>query len=245
MEFSIIHNVKIQVVDEKRHMKQKEVKVHNKASRRFVVGILRFIMGNFTYTDINKESIEYPEGACDYIPCYVGFGHQGIVYGEDGKPEINPNDSSGRTPVLVENYDQNTQVQYKDTSLDEEFNLLGADRPKIAKVSSTIYSDGTVADMDTVTFRCKLGPGNLSPDNSTNSFVSEVGLFPTKKAGSKDILAHVKLKSDEILFVRPQDTVLINWSITIASIGRDSTFTDSSGDTIQVFPSIRGGVTVL
>lgn len=242
LSFSLANNVRITVIDKKRHIITKEVKVHNKATRNMVAGILRFIMGNFTTTYKNQSTIEYANESKLYIPCYVGVGYGGIMLNPDGSPKSK--EGSPREPDVSP--DWTTKVSYLSNKLEREF-IYG--RSDIGKVESTLTSDNVFADMDTIIFRAEIPPNKLSMQwtESTNVFVSEFGLFPTYEIHENPdddmLLAHVKLSDEEILFVRPQDTIELTWSISIVAVGRDSTLVHG-GTNMTVFPNVGGGVTI-
>ena len=62
--------------------------------------------------------------------------------------------------------------------------------------------------------------------------ISELGLFASSVPGTDDLLASIKLANYEdqetqetatnTLYVRPDDTLIVRWVITIAAIGKDS-----------------------
>ena len=174
----------------------------------------------------------------------VGFGCGGIESDETGPITV---DGNIRVPSIEP--DWNSHVEYDEDKLVREFNGYGS-RPKIASITSSITNQIATIDMDSIFIKCKLGPDQLSQSfgwsSTSNVFVSEIGLFPTSIVDDTGMLAHVKLAEDEILFVRPQDTVSITWNISIVAIGRDSSFKSSeSGDISIAIPQVSGGAAIV
>ena len=71
-------------------------------------------------------------------------------------------------------------------------------------------------------------------------FVTEVGLFSNFEKSENDLLAYVKLSNEKVegmwktdtLYVRPGDTIIITWYITVVAIS-DLSVVDSSEELVQ------------
>ena len=223
MAFGLMNNVSIEVIDTKTSRRTKTVEIHNKATRGMVFGILRFLMGHFSKTEVNPE--HEPDNSSIYIPCYFNVGDGGVVLTE-GLPTTKADNP--RIPEL--DPDWNETVDYLSTDLTREF--TGNERAVIRKQTTTLQNTPT-ADMDSIYFHCQIFPGTINAQYSNNDvYVTELGLFSTNTANSGNLLAQVKLgnyKESEdsdwktnALYVRPQDTIIIRWVITIAAIGKDN-----------------------
>lgn len=244
MCFSITNNVHAIVYDKKRSQIKKEIKVHNKASRNMVSGILRFLSGTFTPTSCNSQPLT-PDYAKPYIPCYFNVGDGGIEL-VDGKQSI-PDGS--RIPNLVPGWDEFVDYSHKNLERELFVNPDGTasnERTRIGKVTLTLDEPNT-ADMDSIYFYCEMQPGLINQAYGNKPVcISELGLFASNLPGTPDLLASIKLSNYEdpdthesktnILYVRPDDTLIVRWVITIAAIGKDSILkanvTDEYGDII-------------
>lgn len=235
--FGVTNNVEITIMNSDTNEIRKNIKIHNKASRRMVTGLLRFMAGHFNASNCNDEA-QY-KNAKDYIPCYIGFGDGGIVYDASGKPSME--DITDKIPEIEEDWTQ--YVYYTSTKMNRELDIDA--RPRIKKVYNSFETKAT-ADMDSLYYECVVAPGTVNgirengvyhKNENTDIFITELGLFPTNNPKSEDILAYVKLSNYEeeiegesvlktnTLYVRPQDTIIIRWIITIAAIGTDSKLT--------------------
>ena len=235
--FGTFVNVDIQVIETDTNTIKTHVMKHNKATRNMVKGLLRFLEGRFNGTYANNLP-EYGDDAKNYIPCYISFSDGGIQY-EEGVPVEEPDTGGAHIPVLS---DWDTTVDYNSSSLVRELSSLSTNRSKIRKQEDTIdVGDVPAGDMDTVVLYCEVGPGELNQDISNNPiFLTEVGLFSTPYQTTDDLLAYVKLgnytENDELkthtLYVRPGDTVIITWYITIVAMS-DVSVVDSSEELLQ------------
>lgn len=247
MEFSVFNNVHIEVVDKGRNEIRKSLDIHNKASRNMVKGLLRFLMGYYTnsYRNTDKDSRINLEDAKDYIPCYVNIGDGGVIKDTNGKPTwIN-----SRLPNMESTW--NNYVNYSDTILSNE--LSTGSRVEIGSFTDS-FSNGDVkdavfGDADQIVYSISIPPGHCNVYDtgdikSTPCCGSEIGLFASSTPGRNDLLAKVKLTNrrtsegatvTDTLYIRPQDTVLITWTISILALGEDSIYTgtDSNGNTIN------------
>lgn len=225
MSISISNNVQIEVINEERKILRKRIQVHNKATRGLVTGIFRYLMGHFTDTSCNQSP--YYTSAAKYIPCYIGFGDGGIAL-DNGIPIIDENG----IPTFDQTENWTETVDYNSTNLVREFD--NSSRWKIRSTQNTLSNPATV-DMDSIYYFCKIPPNALNSKYQNYPVsVSEIGLFANSVPNKDDLLAYIKLgnfeKTEEgltttetnTLYVRPADTIIIRWIITIAAIGKDS-----------------------
>lgn len=239
----MVVNVDIQLVETDTNTIKKHVVKHNKATRNMIKGILRFLEGRFNATYENNVP-EFPQDAKNYIPCYVSFGDGGITYDYYGKPEEDPSSSgSSHIPLLPSSW--STVVDYNSQELIREFTNLSYNRSKIRKQADTL-SLVPAGDMDTVVLYSETSPGEVNFDIVDNQqqpsprFVTEVGLFSNKQKSQGDLLAYVKLGNKEengvlktdTLYVRPGDTIIITWYITIVALS-DISVVDSSEELVE------------
>lgn len=230
--FGFHSNVCIEVQDSHGNIK-KTVTKHNKCTRRMVSGILRYLCGHFTDTT-NNEKPSY-DSAKYYIPCYFNVGDGGVVKDSNGNYVHKTYDIT--IPELSSNWD--TNVDYNSTQLISEFDFEAS--RSIIRLQDTSLLQPSVSDMDSIYFYCQISPGKLNASSSV--YVTELGLFSGNVVNEQDLLAYVKLgnydseQKTDVLFVRPDDTIVVKWIITIASVGIDNrfeaTFTDESGDIIK------------
>ena len=248
MGFDVRSNVEITVMNKKRKIIQKVIKKHNKATRQMVTGILRFLTGQFTPSNLNLTP--YYTDVEQYIPCFIGVGDGGVLFDTNGYPAY---DEDTRIPVISSSW--NEIVPYSSTNLQRELfvktvsgnKVVTGTRSRIRKIGTTLTND-PAGDMDTLYLYCEVSPGSLNTFYNNNPVIlTEIGLFSSDIPGTKDLLAYVKLgnyineetneEETKALFVRPEDTVIIKWYITIAAIGEDSTFTGNE-ESVVVTPSL-------
>ena len=247
-EFSIKTNVDITVENRKRKIIRKQIVKHNKATRQLVTGLLRFMTGNFNASSRNSKP--YYNDTEQYIPCYIGVGDGGVVLDENGYPTV---DTETRIPTLASSW--NSTAPYIAKKLVREFFVntktnqptYTGSRTAIRKIGETYTNETTVGDMDTVYFYCEIGPGELNAFyNNQPVVLTEIGLFGSSIPNTQDLLAYVKLDNTtdengnvttDTLYVRPEDTVVIKWYITIAAVGEDSLFAGAE-EAVVVTPVI-------
>ena len=259
MGFAICNNVEISVIDTRSNIITKHIQTHNKATRQMVSGLIRFLNGDFNKTFLQPDP-QYSNTE-QYIPCFLGCGDGGVVLFENSEGQIVPKSSEEniRVPVLEQNWTEYADYNAKKflreffTGKTEGEGISGT-RSQIRKTTLTL-EDASTADMDSTYFYCEVRPGELNMYYNNNPlFISEIGLFATPVPGTEDLLAYIKLGNyieDDVvktntLYVRPDDTVVIRWVITIAAVGKDTMLTanvrDENGDlittTIQEIPTI-------
>ena len=222
--FIVTNNVNVRVIDTNTNEIVKSVSKHNKAKRNLVIGMLRFLLGHFNPSNRQGDTskIYNISDAKNYIPCYIGVGDGGVVRKEG---TIKPTFISGRIPELK---DWSDNVSYSNSKLVRELDTFS--RCEIGKISD---STGEVSsgDIDSIYISAALPPGFCNVDGITTMCITEIGLFADPIIGSTNILASVQLDnkysngvpvSTDTLYVRPQDTVTIDWTISIIALGCDS-----------------------
>ena len=244
MGFTILNNVEIQVIDKENKQIIKKVKTHNKATRTMVSGILRFVEGLFTSTNCNDTPQYSGDVSKNFIPCYFNVGDGGVILDENNLPESIGSDDLQRVPNLIETW--NETVDYTSKNLVREFTAIGQ-RTKIRKQLDTLSNTSPTGDMDSIYFLCEIAPSRLNAQYANNAvFVTEIGLFANNIPNKNDLLAYVKLgnyydeETSEIktnaLYVRPRDTIVVKWVISVAAIGKDNilraVIDDENGDPV-------------
>lgn len=236
--FGVGTNVRIQVIDSERNELIKTINKHNKCKRGLVTGILRFLQGqyNLTYGRDDKEKIYHIDGAKEFIPCHIGVGDGGIILGDDGKPTY----QIPRIPYTEADWNDN--VNYSTNRLIREIDT--GSRCKISRITDST-NDESAGDIDSIFIDAALPPGFCNMYDGgvakiTPASITEVGLFASNICGDTSLLASVQLtnkydedgiiKGTDILYVRPQDTVLIRWTISIIALGSDSILDDNPVD---------------
>jgi hypothetical protein len=247
--FDICTNVDIKLIETDTNIIKKHVVKHNKATRNMIKGILRFLQGRFNNTYVTNSTQQdydpqYFDDAKNYIPCFISFGDGGITYNSSGKPEEIPSEQeSTHIPQLPDSW--NSPVDYNSKQLIREFTNLSHQRPKIRKQTDTLDLD-PAGDMDTVVLYCEVAPSELNTDIVDGQqqpgprFITEVGLFSNYEKTDNDLLAYVKLQNHETegetttdtIYVRPGDTVIITWYITVVAIS-DISVVDSSEELVE------------
>lgn len=234
--FAVDCNVDIHIVSPQKSIRQ-SVSKHNKASRRLVSGMLRFIQGHFTtsfrQTDLN--SVLYIEDAKNYIPCYVGLGTGGITLDSNGFPvaEI----EKPREPILSEAWKNPEHfVNYTDTKLDNEMSR-SVSRVEIGYIEEGSSENKSPAgDTDQFIIRTEIPPGHYNKiygGVTRPIFCTEIGLFTNPMPNSGDLLAKVIIKEPQnVLYIRPQDTVFIDWTISIIALGDSSEYITPESKTL-------------
>lgn len=243
--FDMFVNVDIQLIETDTQTVKKHVTKHNKATRNMIKGILRFLEGRFNATYSNSDP-EYDFDAKNYIPGYVSFGDGGITYNEQGSPQEIPDTGTDHVPVLPNNWDD--PVDYKTNELIREFTNLSLQRSKVRKQVDTLELV-PAGDMDTLVLYSETAPGEVNFDivdeqgESAPRYVTEVGLFSNFTKSDNDLLAYVKLGNyrdpdnpdkwkTKALYVRPGDTIIITWYITIVALS-DISVVDSSEELVE------------
>ena len=236
-EFIVDSNVHIEVVSPQ-HVIRQTVDKHNKATKRLVTGLLRFALGEFTTTyERTKESeILYRNSAKDYIPCFIGMGTGGIRLTDAGIPDYNLENRRWPPTEAYWNSDDN-KVKFTDTELEKEISVKKKSRVKIDVIGfeETTTEFSQTGDIEHIVLSTEIPPGYYSDiyDNAdaTDIFISEIGLFASGVPDTDDLLARVIFKNNEsdattqILYVRPQDTIILRWTISIIALD-DSNFVD-------------------
>lgn len=261
IEFAVDSNVFIQVEGPNRTIRQ-EVTIHNKATQKLVRGLMKFMRGEFTtssrQTDWDKVNAKYE--AENYIPCYINIGDGGIRYKDTPSgPEPDYDTTDVRVPPTESFWNQPTnRVHFSDTKLAREQTFLSRYPIGVIELSSdAITTEYLGGDIEQTVLSTVVTPGYFSKmyGGSHDIYITELGLFATNTFGTDDLLARVILKDESeldppgqnhILYVRPQDTIIINWIISIISLNdynevdEDSPMTigsNSDGNINQTIPA--------
>ena len=245
IEFVVNSNVHIEIVSPQNVVRQ-TVDKHNKATRRLVEGILRFVRGEFntTYRRTDLSEIVYLDQAKNYIPCYINIGTGGIRLNSEGFPDVDPD--SPRTPPMEESLlgeqiptwdsDEN-YVKFTDTQLCLEQLVVSREEIKAIAQDETSTNLPQVGDIEQIILSTEVPPGKFNQiynGETGDIFITELGLYASGVPGEKDLLARVILKNQyaidpntgevkptgktQILYVRPQDTILLKWTISIVAL---------------------------
>ena len=242
--FSIESNVHIEVRDGCGVIR-KTIDKHNKATQQLVSGILQFIKGDFTssYRRENIAEIKDFNNAKKYIPCYVGAGTYGIkINPSTGLPDYDV-DNRRIPPIVPELQDAfgnlDETVSFNDKNLKQEIDIPTREIVKVMDNSTESTESLNVAnDSEQFVLEAEIPPGTYTKNTypqSTDIFITELGLFPTATPNDGNLLARVVLtKPDEILYVRPQDYIILRWTICIISLGDLSEYitTTTSGEPV-------------
>lgn len=253
IEFVVNSNVHIEIVSPQNVVRQ-TVDKHNKATRRLVEGILRFVRGEFntTYRRTDLSEIVYLDQAKNYIPCYINIGTGGIRLNSEGFPDVDQD--SPRTPPMEESLlgeqipvwdsDEN-YVKFTDTQLCLEQLVVSREEIKAIAQDETSTNIPQVGDIEQIILSTEVPPGKFNQiynGKTKDIFITELGLYASGVPGEKDLLARVILKNQyerdsdgqiiidpttgkakltgktQILYVRPQDTILLKWTISIVAL---------------------------
>lgn len=239
--FALDVNVEIQVVD-KTGTTRKIVRKHNRATKLMLEGMLNFLRGNFTTTyrqgDVN--AISNLNNAKQYIPCYVGVGTGGIELTEEGIPNYNA--INRRIPPVLSTWEDEC-ARFSDTKLYNEIDETT--RYEIGVIDQANLASDTVV-MDSVQFvlGTDIAPNyftSVAYPITTDIFITELGLFSTPTPNDGNLLARVVLHNeDEILYVRPQDTIILRWVICLISLNDLSQSGDVPNPDNNVDMSVNG-----
>ncbi len=200
MEFGIINNVEISVMNKYTHVIKKTVRVHNKATRNMVEGIMRFLMGHFNTTSLNDKPQYSDDIEKKYIPRYIGFGNGGIVNVEN----IRSYYYGSNAPVLSPSW--NSYVPYNSSKLNRE--IFDGKKFEVNLINNTTTDDSDNkhdeseivkrSEMDSMMFFVEILPDDIprsvSSDSVKSFFITEVGLYSSNDDSGK-LLAHVKLNN--------------------------------------------------
>ena len=242
LEFGVDSNVHIQVVGPQ-NVITKTIDVHNKATRQLVSGILRFIQGEFTPSNKRDSSIIYASQAKKYIPCFIGAGTGGVILTDAGIPDYN--DPDRYLPKLTPEWmsDDNI-VQYTDTKLAKEIDSVSRyDIGVIIENENNEYNS-FAGDIQQIVYKTTIKPNyyNDMYNVTADIFITELGLFASNVPNDDSLLARVIFKTPETaLYIRPQDTLIIEWVISIIALN-DCSQNDETEE--QVDDVIANNVTV-
>lgn len=227
VEFVVDSNVHIEVLSPQNVIRQ-TVDKHNKATKRLVSGLLRFLRGEFTTTNrrTDETKLIYANAAKTYIPCYIGFGTAGVRLsaGTEETPAMPDYDPvNRRIPPLTDSWkSEENKVQYTDTKLNLEIKEFTRCPIGVMASENTDDFNSYAGDIQQIIFAADVEPGYYSTlygGVTTDIFITEIGLFAGKDPNDEDLLARVIFKDDDnVLYVRPQDTIIVRWTISIIAL---------------------------
>lgn len=243
--FAIDSNVFIDVISPQNVIRQTVTK-HNKATRAMVAGILRFLRGEFntTFKQTDSNKIIYRDEAKNFIPCYINIGTAGIRTAEDSEGYILPDysDSQRSDPPLTEDW-ANQYVKFSQTNLIQEANTPRYEISVLGRDVKDAYTTN-IGDTEQIVLHTEVSPNYYSNiyGKPTDIFVTEVGLYPSPTPNTDDMLAGVVLtKPEQVLYVRPQDTIVIRWIISIIALN-DWSKTDTDAEIAET--EIKAGTKI-
>jgi hypothetical protein len=235
--FAVDANVHIEVISPQNVIRQ-QIDKHNRATHHMLEGILSYIRGDFTtsYRQLDSHKLKYKEDAKNHIPCYINLGTGGVVLDDEGVPLVDP--ESPRVPTLSDEWvSPENIVKTSDSYLANEIGTEQSSMKSRVEISvlstddKEAYNDDYI-DTDLVNSVIQLAFSADVPTGHSNiygisvpAFITEIGLFASPTPGKPDLLARVILKKDdEVLYVRPQDTVVVTWVISIIAIDDQSLY---------------------
>lgn len=238
LEFAIHSNVCVQVIGPNNDIRQ-EVNIHNKATQQLVRGIMRFIKGELTASNKrpNENEIVYKQDAKKYVPCYINIGTGGIRL-KQTSAGVEPDYGPDRHTAPVEDWWQadTNYVHFTDIKLEKEQTAVARYPIGVLQLDTDIISVSYQGgDIEQIVLATDVAPGTFKTiyGGIHDIYITELGLFPTSMSGETDLLARVILKNtNNILYVRPQDTIIINWIISIISLNDYSEVDEDSPMTV-------------
>ena len=238
-------NVDIKVLNAKgaicNHIKQ-----HNKATINMTTGIVKFLRGEFSTTNLDVDTIGYDaDSAKNYIPAYIGFGNTGTAVrdnpalGVSGRPAYSESDYAQYVDQNLRNeifklnasngVHKNSRLAIErstcgDSSLSDTFSLKLSS--KINFNSDFIFKDFSGEQVSYID-KSNYWPIDYEKTDRNSIVITELGLF----SGNVDdygslLLARMLLDSSTPLIIDSSSTVVINWVIGVYSI--DDTFSRKS-----------------
>lgn len=240
MSLDITHNVRIVTYDTN-HKIQQVITKHNKASKNLVLGIIKFLRGEFTPSNNSESNLTHkPNEAKSFVPAFVSFGDGGI--NQYGTPLTGGGYVQDFDQVIqnMSNTTLLTPSKFNMTKLNHE--LVGANignAPNInkppmgrCKITRTSYSNDTD---DAITLKLSslipVGyyPKNFYLDTASERdgkplYLSELGLWSCDFNGSSDnmykgnLLARVVFDAEHLVEQKESDIILVDWKIEITSL---------------------------
>lgn len=252
IEFGLDSNVQIEIIGTNKDIRQ-SILVHNKATKRLVSGIMHFIRGEMHPSTRRPNVAQIPNtfNSKDFIPCYINIGTGGIrLVGNDREgylPDYDP--INRRFAPLEPDWDVETNyVRFNDVKLAKEQTRVSRVAIGHIELETDVIEVNSTGDIMQTVFSTTISPGEFNKIYSTKAtdiFITEIGLFTSPTPGTEDLLARVIFKNNgedpnntgaPILYVRPQDTIIINWIISIISLNdynkvdEDSTYTNTESE---------------
>ena len=240
MSLDITHNVRIVNYDTN-HKIQQVVTKHNKASKNLVLGIIKFLRGEFTPSNNSQSELTHkPNEAKSFVPAFVSFGDGGIT--QYGTPITGGGYVQDFDKVIqnMSNPSLLTPSKFNMAKLNHE--LVGAtigndtftNKPAVGrcKISKTSYNSGS-NDSITLKLTALIPPGyypkNFYLDTEKERdgkpiCLSELGLWSCDFSGSSDnmykgnLLARVVFDAENLVKQTASDMILVDWKIEITSL---------------------------
>ena len=244
IEFAIDSNVNIQIIDPNNVIRQ-DITIHNKATQNMVIGIMRFLRGEFctSYRQTKDDKLLYKDDAKNYIPCFINIGTGGIkLVNTPSGPLPDYNTIDRRIAPTEDWWNSNTNyVHFTDTKLFNEQTFVPRYPIGLLDLQTdAIHVSYQGGDIEQIVFATDVAPNTFNTiyGGNTDIFITELGLYSTSEPGNNDLLARVILKNTEdnnyiIPYVRSQDTIIINWIISIISLNDINTVDEDSIMTIN------------
>lgn len=239
----VTNNVKVTVFDSNHNLK-KIVTKHNKATKNLVTGLIKFLRGEFTPSNLNQD---YNSGAAvGFIPAYISFGDGGLQ--QLGK-KISENDYVSDVQTVMANLSTLTPTTFATKDLQHEIvgNVGNEDTPTApthgrCKITRTSYG-GSTSDTITLNMTSLITKGYYSKNfylddvengnrykyvrgSSLPIYLSELGLWADEYSNvdinsnyKGNLLARVTFEDeDSIVQQSDSDIILVEWKIEITSI---------------------------
>ena len=244
--FDITHNVDITVFDANHCIKQ-VIHKHNKANKNLVLGIIKFLRGEFTPSNLNDFSTlsHNEKEAKQFVPAYISFGDGGLQ-------QIGTTDSTTGQIVtdltgVLANITTLPLSKFNTKQLTRELvgNSIGnsniSNKPAVGRcsISRTSYNTGST-DSITLKLSTIVTKGYYSKNFYLDYkdyrdqldeyiYLSELGLWATDFNGDGtyrgNLLARVTFTDENtIIKQKDDDVILVDWKIEITSL--DSNFED-------------------
>ena len=216
-------NVDIKVKNKKGKLIN-NIQLHNKATKNMTEGIVRFLRGEFTNSNLDIEAVgSYQNYAKYYIPAYMSLGDINVDYTKSppysivtGKEyEIVPQytDEALRREVFVNPYSDNGQYIYHRFKIKRS--VLGD------SVSTDVYQlvlSSVINFNENQKFYYSTGTPVIGTSNGVY-YISEVGLFSADVGDNRGkLLARLLLDVTNPLKIEKNTTVVINWTLGVRSV---------------------------
>lgn len=201
--FDLYNNVRIIKYNSKHELKS-IIDVHNKANATLIQGILKFLRGEFTPSNITNNIITHnPSDAKLYIPSYMNFGNGGLS-------------------IVNEQIINNVQpTSFYDNILQNELINSELGRLPVSKseVGTSNGNDSGILRITTYVpegYYTKIGAGT----HNGIAYLTELGLFANNFSGSAGVTSKLlaRVTFDTPIQQQSDEIILVQWSIGAISI---------------------------